>query len=86
MTPYDTVILECPKCGKVFPVESMSGQRLMVSYPLPMAPADVLEGVNDLAPYQCKSCGIRFYVKRFEDGIARTVEWTDDVWPVPKVR
>lgn len=85
MTPYDTVILQCPRCGKTYPVETMTGQRLLMSYPLEVAPADVLDGVNHLAPYRCLSCNLEFYVKR-HGGIIMTVEWTRDVWPIPKVR
>lgn len=83
MTPYDTIILECPRCGKPYSVESFTGQRLMMSYPLSMAPADVLVGINHLAPYRCKGCQLEFYVRKFNDGVPRTSEWTRDVWPIP---
>ena len=83
MVPYDIVVIECPKCGVPFKAHSTTGQCLMTSYPLHVAPDDVLLGINDLAPFQCSDCRIKFFVKSIVGAIV-PVEW-DGESPVPRV-
>lgn len=86
MIPYDTVIVPCPKCGKVVKAHSTSGQCLMVSYPLHVAPDDVLLGVNDTAPFSCEDCKVKFYVKSVCGAIIVS-EWDgEEDEPVPRVK
>ena len=80
MVPYDIVIIPCPKCLVSHTVHVTTGQCLMTSYPLSLAPEDVLGGINTFAPFSCESCRTKFYVKKFEDGQIRAVEWTENLW------
>lgn len=75
MVPYDIVVILCPRCGHPKTVQSTSGQCLMTSYPLELAPEDVLIDVIAFGKMDCESCRLWFMVKRFEDGQVRAVEW-----------
>lgn len=59
---FDSVIVPCPKCGKVHLFQSKSGDCLLRKYEPSHAPLDVLIDVNRHAPYDCE-CGIKLAVR-----------------------
>ena len=58
---YDTIIVQCPNCGKPYNAQSKSGPCEMREYSLAEAPEDVLVDVNRHAPFECE-CGCVFEV------------------------
>jgi phage FluMu protein Com len=57
MEMYDTVIVNCPKCGAVHEFQSKSGECNLETYTLKNCPDDVIENVNRHSPSDCL-CGI----------------------------
>lgn len=62
MGMFDTVLVDCPECGKEYGFQSKSGECLMRTYTLSNCPADVMMNVNRHAPVKCGKCGTEFYV------------------------
>lgn len=58
---YDSVIVNCPQCGKEKEFQSKSGDCLLEVYTLEDCPRDVIENINRHSPYKC-DCGILFQV------------------------
>lgn len=61
MGMYDTVTVNCPKCGEEHDCQSKSGDCLLRHYTLENCPDDVLENINRHAPNEC-DCGTSFEV------------------------
>jgi len=59
---FDTVLVNCPNCGKEHKMQSKSGECLLEVYTLAYCPPDVLEDVNRHAPVNCE-CGTSFMVE-----------------------
>lgn len=72
---FDSVIVPCPKCGKVHLFQSKSGDCLLRKYELAHVPLDVLIDVNRHAPYVC-DCGASLAVRL--EVTASVVEVTND--------
>ena len=60
---YDTVLVNCPSCGKEHEFQSKSGECLLGEYTLQDCPSDVLRDVNRHSPYRC-SCKALFEVDK----------------------
>lgn len=58
---FDTVLVPCPECGKLYPAQSKGGDCICLTYSLEDAPDDVLSNVNRHAPFTC-DCGTVFKV------------------------
>ena len=56
MGMYDSVIVECPKCGEQHYFQSKSGECMLDVYTLDDCPDDVMADVNRHSPYKCY-CG-----------------------------
>lgn len=61
MGMYDSVMVNCPQCGKEHEFQSKSGDCLLEVYTLKNCPDDVMAGVNRHSPYNC-DCGTLFQV------------------------
>ncbi len=59
---FDTVMVPCPKCGKMAEFQSKGGDCAMRVYGLNDAPADVLQDVNRHGAHVCR-CGVVFKVR-----------------------
>ena len=59
---FDTVLVPCPKCGKLSGFQSKSGECLLRQYTLENCPEEVLGGVNNNAPNTCGMCNTKYYV------------------------
>lgn len=53
---YDSVIVNCPKCGEGHFFQSKSGECFLENYTLENCPDNVLADVNRHSPYDC-DCG-----------------------------
>lgn len=58
---YDTVLVNCPKCGEEHNFQSKSGECLLEYYTLENCPAGVMANVNRHSPYKCE-CGVSLEV------------------------
>lgn len=63
MGMFDSVMVPCPKCGKLSEFQSKGGACILKEYTLGTAPADVLSDVNRHAPNTCEDCGTLFAVQ-----------------------
>lgn len=61
MGMYDSVMVNCPQCGKEHEFQSKSGECLLDVYTLKNCPDDVIANVNRHSPCKC-DCGIEFEV------------------------
>ncbi len=61
MGMYDTVIVNCPKCGAENDFQTKSGECILAEYTLENCPDDVMVDVNRHSPCQC-DCGASFEV------------------------
>lgn len=59
---YDTVVVNCPKCGREHYLQSKGGECLLKEYTLKNCPVDVLSDVNRHAPFNCE-CGVVFDIR-----------------------
>ncbi len=59
---FDTIIVNCPRCGEPYFAQSKSGECLLREYKLEECPQDVLADVNRHAPFVC-NCGAIFHVE-----------------------
>lgn len=59
---YDSIYVNCPKCGERSEFQSKGGECLLQDYTLETAPPEVLQDVNRHAPNECQKCGSWFYV------------------------
>jgi hypothetical protein len=76
---YDTVLLPCPECGKIYDAQSKSGDCLLRVYNFNDAPDDVMSNVNRHAPFVCFECGTVFHVEfNPEPKIVETDNVSDD--------
>lgn len=75
MGMFDSVMVPCPKCGKLSEFQSKGGDCLLWVYTLDTAPADVLSDVNRHAPNTCDECGTKFAAQ--VDVSAKSVEVHD---------
>lgn len=62
MGMFDTVLVPCPKCGKLAEFQSKGGDCILAVYNLADAPNDVLFDVNRHSPYKCENCKTLFEV------------------------
>lgn len=62
MGMYDTVWVECPKCGTKEGFQSKGGDCLLGDYDLDNCPSDVMKNVNRHSPYECEKCKSLFKV------------------------
>lgn len=60
---YDSVMVNCPKCGQENEFQSKSGECLLDVYTLENCPKDVLIDVNRHSPCKCK-CGFKYEVDK----------------------
>jgi len=61
---FDTVAINCPKCGEGQDIQSKGGLCSLSYYEsLAATPSDVLSDINRHAPFTCEKCGCRFDVK-----------------------
>lgn len=58
---YDSVMVNCPKCGEESEFQSKSGDCMLEVYNLDNCPEDVLRNVNRHSPNKCE-CGVFFGV------------------------
>jgi len=58
---YDTVLVNCPKCGEEHNFQSKSGECLLEYYTLENCPDSVMSNVNRHSPYKC-DCGVSLKV------------------------
>lgn len=56
MGTFDSVWVNCPKCGKVIEFQSKAGACVMEGYTLDSAPPALLGDLKD-AQMVCKNCG-----------------------------
>jgi hypothetical protein len=61
MGMYDSVMVNCPQCGKEHEFQSKSGDCLLEVYTLENCPDDVIANVNRHSPCKC-DCGALFQV------------------------
>ncbi len=61
MGMYDSVMVNCPKCGEEHEFQSKSGECLLDVYTLENCPDDVMVNVNRHSPCQC-NCGFNYEV------------------------
>jgi RNase P subunit RPR2 len=61
MGMYDSVMVNCPQCGKEHEFQSKSGDCLLEVYTLENCPDDVMANVNRHSPCKC-DCGALFQV------------------------
>jgi uncharacterized Zn finger protein len=80
---YDTVLVPCPKCGKVDFFQTKGGECLLREFKLEDAPQDVLSDVNRHAPYTCADCGTVFHVEE-KDSKAVSAVWNYPAQGEPK--
>lgn len=62
MGMYDSVMVNCPKCGQENEFQSKSGECLLYVYTLENCPKDVLLNVNRHSPQKCYNCGFNHEV------------------------
>ena len=58
---YDSVMVNCPKCGQGNEFQSKSGECLLEVYTLENCPNEVLANVNRHSPCKCE-CGFKYEV------------------------
>lgn len=58
---FDTVLVNCPKCGQEHEFQSKSGECFLRTYTLADCPDDVMINVNRHSPKLC-DCGMLFQV------------------------
>jgi hypothetical protein len=58
---YDSVWVECPKCGQANEFQSKGGDCLLNNYNLQKCPDDVMSDINRHSPYRCE-CGAVYEV------------------------
>lgn len=58
---YDSVMVNCPKCGQENEFQSKSGECLLYVYTLYNCPNDVMSNVNRHSPCKCE-CGFEYEV------------------------
>jgi hypothetical protein len=63
MGTYDSIIVNCPNCGKQHLFQSKGGECLLRVFALEDCPDDVMSNVNRHSPYEC-SCGVLIEVDR----------------------
>lgn len=56
MGMYDTIVVDCPKCGEELYFQSKSGECCLAHYSLDKCPEDVLYNANRHSPIKCE-CG-----------------------------
>ena len=61
MGMYDSVMVNCPKCGEEHEFQSKSGECLLDVYTLENCPDDVMVNVNRHSPCKC-NCGFNYEV------------------------
>jgi hypothetical protein len=61
MGMYDTIMVNCPKCGQEHKFQSKGGECLFMEYTLESCPDDVMSDVNRHSPCLC-DCGVSFEV------------------------
>lgn len=61
MGMFDSVMVNCPKCGHEHEFQSKSGECILDVYTLDDCPNNVMVDVNRHSPYKC-DCGIQFMV------------------------
>ena len=76
MGMFDTVMVDCPKCGAPVEAQSKGGECDLRTYTLETAPADVLSDVNRHAPHKCEACSTRFRVDISDRARAEIAKWT----------
>ena len=59
---YDSVMVNCPKCGQENEFQSKSGECLLYFYTLENCPDDVLININRHSPKKCIFCGFSYEV------------------------
>lgn len=64
MGMFDTVLVPCPRCGLEAEFQSKSGPCELMCTKLAETTLEILIDVNRHAPVRCKSCGVRFEVRR----------------------
>jgi hypothetical protein len=62
MGMFDTVWINCPRCGEQYEAQSKGGGCTLKDYNIWDAPQDVLSGVNDTYPFVCSKCHSSFRV------------------------
>lgn len=64
MGMFDTLVEDCPNCGKKDAIEfqSKAGPRMLARYTLATAPMEVLVDVNNDGPSKCSGCSAVYYV------------------------
>lgn len=67
---FDTVLVNCPKCGKENEFQSKGGDCSLNVYTLEDCPGDVLSDVNRHSPHTC-DCGELFSVDVFSRKIVK---------------
>lgn len=60
---YDSVNVQCPRCGELSEFQSKGGDCVQAIYTLDNAPGDVLSDINRHSPNRCEKCGTVFDVK-----------------------
>lgn len=58
---YDTVWVNCQKCGEELGFQTKSGDCVLANYGLNDAPEDVMADVNRHSPIRCE-CGVLYIV------------------------
>lgn len=61
MGMFDTVWVNCPKCGDELSFQSKSGDCVLANYKLENAPKDVMYNVNRHSPIKCE-CGRKYKI------------------------
>ena len=67
MGMFDSVVVNCPKCGEETEFQSKSGDCFLNVFTLEDCPNDVFSDINRHSPYKC-SCGIFFEVEEKSRG------------------
>lgn len=86
MGMFDTVQVNCPRCGKEADFQSKSGDCTLRNYLLAEAPLNVLADVNRHSPAICQGCKTPFGVARsvtrvpIEGGVQITSTYRAAVW------
>jgi transcription elongation factor Elf1 len=57
MGMFDSIIFDCPKCGKQIEAQSKGGVCLLECYGLYDVPVGVASDANKDAPFICEHCG-----------------------------
>jgi hypothetical protein len=77
MGMYDTIFMECPKCGEMNEEQTKWGPCRLHEYTIDDASPDAIEKfVQD--PVKCRSCGKKYIVKMLQRPIYKVVSYNED--------